>query len=229
MIEKFIERENTIFEVLEKFKDEGEYVLVGGYAVSAFSHRFSVDADLVIEEKELSGFLGLLEKEDFREVERRELKTPYGGRFLSYRKREELPVTVDLLVNSLECRQTGAGWSYDYLKKHSRMVELEGSEKSLRVRVPEKELLIAIKLHSGRSTDIRDVVALASDVDLKEIREHLDRGNIEKLKDNLRKIKKEISSEDFQNSFKGVFSEEKLPKENVKLIKDLIDEVNRFL
>jgi len=46
----FIDRENQIFEVLQDFDDRGlEFVVVGGYAVSAFQHRFSVDADLIEE------------------------------------------------------------------------------------------------------------------------------------------------------------------------------------
>lgn len=44
----FVARENHIFDVLDAFKKSCfEFIVVGGYAVSAFQHRFSVDADLL--------------------------------------------------------------------------------------------------------------------------------------------------------------------------------------
>lgn len=226
MIEEFIERENRIFQILEKFTSKKlQYVLVGGYAVSAFSHRFSVDAELVIREEEYPTFLEILKKEGFTETERRVLETPYEGRFLSYKTREELPITVDLLVNSLECRQTEASWSYEYLKENSKVVMVEGSEKMIEARVPEKELLIAIKLHSGRLTDVRDVVALASDVRREKIKKHLERGDNKKLKRTLENVAERIRSQNFKDSFKGVFSEKEIPKKNLNIIEDVIGDV----
>ena len=55
------------------------------------------------------------------------------------------PVTADLLVGSLVCRTTGASWSYEYIKRHSIVAEVSGIEISVRCRVPEKELLIALR------------------------------------------------------------------------------------
>lgn len=45
----FPDRENQLFAILETFNEHGlEFLVIGGYAVSAYQHRFSVDADLVI-------------------------------------------------------------------------------------------------------------------------------------------------------------------------------------
>lgn len=225
MIDKFIKRENQIFEVLRNFGYEDlEYVLVGGYAVSAFQHRFSVDADLVIRNGDLANFEEILESEDFERIREKDLDTVYGGKFLAYRKKAELPVTIDLLMNSLKCRQTGASWSYEYIKKYSTGVEIEGSEKSLKAKIPEKELLIAIKLHAGRLADARDVVALASNIDFEKMQNHLERGNKTKLEDVLKKVSITIESEDFKDSFKGVFTEERVSEENIKSVKSFIRE-----
>ena len=50
MMKSFIERENEIFDILDSFnKAELKYVLIGGYAVSAYMRRFSVDADVCID------------------------------------------------------------------------------------------------------------------------------------------------------------------------------------
>jgi len=62
VIDRMIERENEIFAVLEGLREkELDFVLVGGYAVSAFSHRFSVDADIVVDEGDLDKFKAFLE------------------------------------------------------------------------------------------------------------------------------------------------------------------------
>ena len=63
-----------------------------------------------------------------------------------------LPVTADLLVGSLVCKATGASWSYDYIRRHSIVAEV-----SVRCRVPERELLIALKIRSRRRADLRDI------------------------------------------------------------------------
>jgi hypothetical protein len=40
------------------------------------------------------------------------------------------------------------------------------------VRVRSKELLVAVKLHSGRLTDARDPIALINDIDLDDVAIH---------------------------------------------------------
>lgn len=226
MIKNFIDRENQIFGILQKFKDEElEYVLVGGYAVSAFSHRFSMDADLVIMNKDLGKFAEILEEEGFEEIQRRELKSIYGGKFVAFQGGVELPVSVDLLVNSLESRQTGASWSYSYLKDNSMDVRIEGSERSLEAKIPERELLMAVKLHSGRLADARDVVALGTGVDFERIRRHARRGDQKRLNTVLQGINEIISSEGFKDSFKGVFSEKKVPEESINSVKNFIQKM----
>ncbi len=90
----------------------------------------------------------------------------YSGGYLAYIKYKRLPVTIDLLADELQCRQTNASRSYQYFRNHSVQKEIEGSENPVEVIVPEPELLIAVKLHSSRITDTRDVVALIDDADL---------------------------------------------------------------
>jgi len=218
----FIDRENQIFEVLQDFDERGlEFVVVGGYAVSAFHHRFSVDVDLVVGEEELGRFTEILSADSFQKAEEKELDT-YGGRFVAYEKEAELPVSIDLLINSLQSRQTGAAWSYDYFRQHSRTEIIEGSERSVEVRVPTKELLIAVKLHSGRLTNVRDVVALASDTDLAAVEEHLNRGDEEQLEQVLGTVDETIDDGNFEDAFKGVFSQQQMPEGNIERIQELI-------
>lgn len=112
----FIDRENEIFGVLQAFRaDDLEFVVVGGYGVSAYKHRFSVDTDLVLRSEDLERFTQVLEDRGFEKDTDRDLV--YSGRYLAYVKDEELPVTIDLLVDELQCRQTDAAWSYEYFKR----------------------------------------------------------------------------------------------------------------
>jgi len=220
----FINRENEIFGVLQAFKAEDlDFVVVGGYGVSAHQHRFSVDADLVLRSEDLERFTRILENRGFEKDTDRNLV--YSGRYLAYVKDAELPVTIDLLVDELQCRQTDASWSYQYFEKHSLEKEVEGSEESVSVRVPSEELLIAVKLHSGRLTDARDIVALIKDADMEEVEKHIDRGNQEKLQDMLENVQQTVSDSDFEDSFKGVFSQNTLPEQQIQRLQEFIQEM----
>jgi len=217
----FVDRENEIFDVLQAFKSEDlDFVVVGGYGVSAYQHRFSVDADLVIQSKDLDRFVEVLDKKGFKKDTDRDLV--YSGRYLAYVKDQELPVTIDVLVDELQCRQTDASWSYNHFQENSVEKEIEGSEESVRVRVPTEELLIAVKLHSGRLTDTRDVVALIDNADLDEVERHINRGDQKLLRKGLENINQSVSDSDFEDSFKGVFSQGTLPEQQIQKLKEFI-------
>lgn len=56
----FVERENEILRIIRSFTNAYlEFVVVGGYTLSGLGrHRFSVNLDVVIEEKDLEAFTG---------------------------------------------------------------------------------------------------------------------------------------------------------------------------
>ncbi len=223
-MKSLIERENTIFEILEKFNEQNlNYILVGGYAVSAFSHRFSVDADIVIKEKDKRKFQKILKEKGFKKTQKKRIEDVYKGVFMSYEKKEKLPVNVDILINSIKCRQTEGSWSYEYLNENSIQAEIEGSERSIEAKIPEKELLIALKLHSSRLTDARDVISLSENTKLNKIEKHINRGEKERLKESLERVINIIDSERFEDSYKGVFSEKKIPEEDIKRIRSFLE------
>jgi len=206
-MEELVKRENRIFEILQKFIDvKLEFIIVGGYAVSAFKHRFSVDADIVINTENLKKFEEILEKEDFKKTISKELGNIYSSRFMRYKKDKEF---VDLLIDALASRTTDAAFSYELLLENSEKRKIVGIEKEIIARIPAKELLIAVKLHSGRLTDFRDIAALAKDTNLDLIKKFLFRGNIKKVKENLKLLKKVVEDRNFVDSFKGVFLEKK--------------------
>jgi len=206
----FVERESEILRTIKSIVEARlDFIVVGGYAVSALArHRFSVDCDIVISKDRLREFDEGLKREGFtKHVEKAGFDETYAGEFVSYRKEVTgLPVTVDLLINSLVCRTTGAAWSFDYIKKNSMDANLPGLEASVGCRIPEKELLMAFKIHSGRRADVRDIVMLRENADLEKVLGHLRRGNIKVLKDQIKMIIAALEDKNLVDSLKGVFT-----------------------
>jgi hypothetical protein len=70
-------------------------------------------------------------------------------------------------------------------------------------------LLFALKLHSGRLADTRDlVVGMRADFD--RIERHLRRGDIDALDERIERVIDRLEGDDFADSFKGVFQQEAL-------------------
>jgi radical SAM superfamily enzyme YgiQ (UPF0313 family) len=66
----FDSRSDALIELLEELTQEDhEYVLVGGYAVSAFNARFSTDLDIVVAPESKAEFAEFLERRDFEKTD----------------------------------------------------------------------------------------------------------------------------------------------------------------
>lgn len=218
----FPARENQLFDILQTFSEnELPFLVIGGYAVSAFHHRFSVDVDMVIQADQLDRFDELLRTEGYEQFEDRQLAQ---GRFVAYRKDAELPVTVDLMVDAVQSRKTGGTWGFDELDEQAHRTEIEGSETAVTVRIPTKELLVAMKLHSARLTDARDVVALADDVDFDRVAGFMDRGDPDQLTAALERVRGVITAEGFVDAFKGVFATRERPEARIKAVETFLEE-----
>ena len=212
---EFVKRENEILLTLNRFAEEElDFVVVGGYAVSGLGkHRFSVDCDIVISKREIGKTEAVLKKHGFElDIEKTGFDETYSGEFVRYKKNVSgLPVTFDLLVGSLVCRNTGASWSFDYIKKHAVEATITGIETLANCRVPEKELMIAFKIHSARRTDVRDVIMMLGDLvlgdlDLDKVVAHMKRGNAIILKTQISHIMEMLDDERLVDSLKGVFT-----------------------
>ncbi|SIR97078.1 Uncharacterised nucleotidyltransferase [Haladaptatus litoreus] len=66
----FNNRSNALIELLDELNENDlQYVLVGGYAVSAFNTRFSTDLDIVVAPDNKDSFVSFLETHGFEETD----------------------------------------------------------------------------------------------------------------------------------------------------------------
>jgi transcriptional regulator CtsR len=63
---------------------------------------------------------------------------------------------------------------------------------------------------------------LIEDADLEEVENHIDRGDREKLRQVLENIEQTISDTGFEDSFKGVFSQNILPEKQIQRLQKFI-------
>ena len=225
MFDEFIKRENTIFEILQAFVNSSlEFIVIGGYGISAYKHRFSTDVDIIIKVEDKIKFQEILKKGKFVKTITKDLDHTYTSEFIRYETIEKPSASIDLLINGVGSRTTNASFSFQEIKNYSKKREIIGSEKEVTCLVPDKEILIVLKTHSGRLTDFRDVVAVSKDINIKLIESLIWRGKKEIVKENIKKLLSLINDKGFIDSFKGVFIEKKydLDLESLNRLKELL-------
>lgn len=223
------EREAELVETLEAVIDaEAPYVLVGGWAIAAFNQRFTTDVDVVIPAQAIDDYTTLLTDRGYEKTADVERDNLYEGRTIRFEKDIGNPVRFDAMVDALGCRQTKAEWSYRYLAQYSVMEDLR-TGRPVTARIPEQELLFALKLHSGRKADSRDLVVLAADANFDRIATHLQRGDLEKLSRRIDTVLERLTAEGFEDAFKGVFEQQTVPEQDVDAAVEFLRDQRRHL
>ncbi len=198
------------------------YVLVGGWAVSAFQTRFTIDIDAVLPATSLDDYDSLLGDLGYDKEFEKDVSNQYEGQMVQYAKPVgENEVKFEALVDALRCRQTNAEWSYRYLHENSTIESINVAE-DLEARIPEPALLFATKLHSGRKADTRDLVVISTRADFDRIERHIHRGDSGMLDQQISDVLERLGDEHFEDSFKGVFRQDELPA-------DAVDDLISFL
>ncbi|MBX0288541.1 nucleotidyltransferase family protein [Halomicroarcula sp. F28] len=221
----FHNRSDALIELLDELSEEGlEYVLVGGYAVSAFNARFSTDLDIVVAPDSKSKFVEFLEQREFEKTDNHAKEWFYDTEVIEYEKRltPQQPIGFDLLVNGLGCRQTEAQWSFDYLYDYSQQQEVSGGTVTTTARVIDGAVLVAAKLHSGRETDLRDVLAVAEEIDLDSITAHLLRGEEDALREQLERGLEILESEELKHGYRSDFGASAVSEETVSALQEYL-------
>lgn len=214
----FNNRSNALIELLNELNENSlQYVLVGGYAVSAFNARFSTDLDIVVAADNKDRFVEFLEDRGFEETDSHAKQWFYDTEVIEYEKRltPQQPIGFDLLVNGLGCRQTEAQWSFDYLYDYSQDQEVTGGTMSTTARVIDGAVLVAAKLHSGRETDLRDVLAVVEEIDINTVTPHLRRGDGTALRAQLERGLEILAGEDLKHGYRSDFGASAVSTETV--------------
>ncbi|MDY7082746.1 MAG: hypothetical protein SXQ77_10160, partial [Halobacteria archaeon] len=104
------ERQSELIDTHETIHEEGlPYILVGGWAVSAFQTRFTTDIDMVLPEDSLDDYDSILTDIGYTKEFESDVANIYEGRIVRYTKPVgENAVEFDALVGALRCRQTDA-------------------------------------------------------------------------------------------------------------------------
>ncbi|MGD0478453.1 MAG: hypothetical protein ABSB29_09855 [Nitrososphaerales archaeon] len=205
-----ISREAEVLKTLRAIHQMREkFTLVGGYAVNAYSTlpRYSVDCDIVVANPQLEKFLSFFKSRDYTEkgtIYRNEIEGIATRKLVKGPGEEQ--VSVDLLVDGVRCRQTGAVWKEEEVSKTSKELRVTSVNGSALSSVASRELLIAMKLHSGRDTDLRDVVMLTRDANWERVRELCHRGSTEKLISQLRRDVETLGERQFEDQLKSAFA-----------------------
>lgn len=217
------ERQSELVATHRAVRDAGlPSVVVGGWAVSAFQTRFTPDIDAVIPESALDDYDALLGDRGYEKASETDVSNRYDGRMVQYAKTVGgNEVTLEAFVGAIRCRQTDAEWSYRYLSEHSIVDSLDVAE-DLTCRIPEPALLFALKLHSGRTADTRDLVVVSTHAAFDRIEHHVLRGDTGRLGDQIDDVVGRLTDDAFEDSFKGVFRQSELPA-------DAIDDLVAFL
>jgi hypothetical protein len=220
------ERQSELVDTHRAIQDNGlPYVLVGGWAVSAFQTRFTTDIDTVIPSTSLNDYDSLLTDLGYEKEFEKDVSNEYNGRMVQYKKPVgENEIKFEALVDAMGCRQTDAEWSYRYLHEHSTIDSIDVAE-DLEGRIPEPALLFAMKLHSGRKADTRDLVVISTRADFDRIERHVHRGDPEKLDEQIEKVLDRLQKDGFEDAFKGVFRQKELPSDAIgELVSFLSDQ-----
>lgn len=224
------DRSEALIDVLEALqRSDISFVLVGGYAVSQFETRFSTDLDLVIAPEDYDDVVVFLEEHDFErddEIEVPPEETIYDREIELFERTEGLvnPVGIDVLVNGLGCRQTGAEWSFEYLQNHSAERPISGGSRSTTARAADGEILVAAKLHSGRPTDLADVLAAVPQIDFEKVEAHLHRGDETALYSQLDDARDFIEEGGLDHRFKSLFGQSSASTDDVDALLEFLEQ-----
>ncbi|HKZ62080.1 MAG TPA: hypothetical protein VJZ68_06680 [Nitrososphaera sp.] len=183
------------------------FVLIGGYAINALtSHRFSVDCDIITDSKGTKEIGRLLDQEGYKVLSRVMKQPIYGVKVKKYVKLVGAgKVSVEVFPKEVSCRQTDGTWSFELVMQNSAKLRVVGLTDSTEARVPIKELLIAMKIHAGRDTDLRDVAMLSERADWKAVKEFASCGDVSRVKKQIGFAVETIGKPEFASALKAEF------------------------
>ena len=222
MESKLEEREREVFKILEKLAKIKKVILIGGYAMNAYSDfpRFSLDCDLVVDNPQScrqilikSGFKRKEKTEDFERYEK-----PING----------TRVGADILIGKIIDRQSGTVFDINDLDpKFAEIFGKSDSKLSVKFYVISPEMLFITKFAVLRRQDLRDIFMLTSyKLEKKKIQAFLRKYFTQDLKkEKITRVKIFLGSRQFLHSLQGVYGKlpEKFIERNKRMLLSLLE------
>ena len=84
------------------------------------------------------------------------------------------------------------------------------------------EVLVAAKLHSGRKTDLADVLAAIPSIDLDLVETHLHRGDADALREQLSDAQAFIEEGGLDHRFKSLFGQSSASAEDIEILLEFL-------
>ncbi len=89
-------------------------------------------------------------------------------------------------------------------------------------RVIDGAVLVAAKLHSGRETDLRDLLVVAEEIHLDAVTPHLRRGGDDALREQLERGLEIIESDEHKHGYRSDFGASAVPEETVTALQEYL-------
>ena len=201
-------RETEIIRILRVLYEATDgFVVIGGYAVNAHGHhRFSVDCELATNRDNVPVIDSTLLGEGY-ELRRSEVRPPIGVTIREYAKSVGGETAlVELFVDTVVNTTTRGIWTYKFIRENSVEAIITGATDSTPSVVAQRNLLVAMKIHAGRTEDYEDIVTLSEKVDWKMVARCAACGSKEQLKEQIDYGIGEISSAKFASEVKSTFT-----------------------
>lgn len=220
-------RETEILRILQIiYPDREKFTIIGGYAVDAYSPlpRYSVDCDIVISKSDLDLFTKIFDNNGFGDPElmyNNELEGLETRRFKKLVGGEA--VSIDLLIDGVRCRQTEAIWTQQEIKLQSINRRIVGVNDSVPSNVATLELIIAMKLHSGRDADLRDATMISDSADWNRVAVLSNKGDKQKVVNQLESAKEKIMRSEFEQELKAYFGSKQREEKRIRAMLKKID------
>ncbi len=204
-----LERDRAAFALLRALEGQ-EAVLIGGYAVSAYGPpRFSLDLDLVAPARAVPSLRAVLRPAGLRRVRDWAGGDAFTGRAERWaRGTEAVPLAVDLLVDGVSDRVSGASHPFAAIRRGARRRAVRGLQPLSEARplVASAEVLVGLKLEVARLVDLRDLAVLAgAEVDVRAVATFLVDVRRGLLAEHLEALLAALGRRDFEDSLKGVY------------------------
>jgi len=138
-------------------------------------------------------------------------------------------VSIDLLINTVESRQTGYSYPFSYVYSNSEIRQVSGWDPlhKARVKVATREMLIALKIHSLRDADKRDIIMLCYQMpDVSALVKHLRNGPKIILLEHIRELESVLDDQHLKDSLKGAYSvDDRVFKKTIKNCQRVLEEL----